>query len=463
MTEKVVTTVYFVLLNITSVFVLYYAFLGVVGLFVRKQRYAMCEDELKFCIFVPCHNEETVIGATVENLAKIRYYQRLFDIYFIADNCSDRTAEAIRRAIKNCKVSNFYVLERNVNDPAKKGKPHAMNWGIELLEAENKFYNKYDMFMIFDADNFVDADILKHVNSQYLSFKKNKRPVMIQTYLDSKNKNSLIARGYYASYRITNGFFQLPKYALGLVPAIGGTGFAMATDFLKEIGGYHCTSLVEDLEIQTIATLKGKRIAYNHNARIYDEKPTKLKQSAVQKTRWAQGHWFVFFKYGWRMFLHMLNPKEIKLFFKRLDNLLYLSSTLFLLISMFTVVFSIVGMSIGVLPHTPVLFTFSVSLFLTLLFPISSLLDGRKKEKKRALLAFLPNLLASFIGGLIFCYADIVGLLHCGNQKVWKKTAHKVTTMEAEKEKIDIVPSKAIEIMTEIATTEENKEDGRVG
>ncbi len=446
---EVFIKVYYIILNIATCFVLYYAFLGIVGLFFRKQRYPICQDELKFCIFVPCHNEETVIQATVKNLAQIKYNPKLFDIYFIADNCSDKTAERVREVIRAQKLMNFYVLERTESDPKRKGKPHAMNWGMELLESENRFYDKYDMFMIFDADNFVDADILIHVNSQYLSIKEKKRPVMIQCYLDSKNKNNMIARGYYVAYRFTNGFFQLPRYKLGLVPGIGGTGFATTTKFLKEIGGYHCSSLVEDLEFQTIATLKGKRIAYNHNVRIYDEKPTGIKQSAVQKTRWAQGHWFVFFKYGWRMFLHMINPREIKLFFKRLDNLVYLSSMLFMTVSLFTVLFSVAFWILGVNPLGTYIVSMSLFIFSLLLFPLSSLLDGNKKEKKRVLIDFIPNIIATFIHSAIYCYADIVGLLHCGNQKVWKKTAHRVTTME----------TNDAQLLQEIATTKEEQNE----
>ncbi len=455
MIEKILLIVYWLLTSFAAIFVVYYTFLGVVGLFKRKQKYSIIEDELNFCIFVPCHNEEAIIGATVENLAKIQYKNNLLDVYFIADNCNDNTSQCARKTIEKLKVNNFHVLERKVNDPDKQGKPHAMNWGIEYLEKQNKFYEKYDMFMILDADNFVDDNILKHINSQYLSIDEAKRPVMIQTYLDSKNKENLIARGYYVAYRFTNGFFQLPRYKLGLVPGIGGTGFATTTSFLKNIGGYHCSSLVEDLEFQTIATLKGKRIAYNHNVRIYDEKPTGVKQSAIQKTRWSQGHWFVFFKFGWKMFLHMINPKEIKLFFKRFDNLIYLSTMLFMTASWLLIVFSIIFFFIGIHPNIPYLPSLILSVFSILLFPISSLLDGTKTEKKRVLIDFIPNLLATYIHTFIYFYASIVGLFKCGNQKVWKKTVHKVTTMKAELIEKAKVDNKNNTLLNEVAVTEE--------
>lgn len=429
--ESVFQIIWYVLFSFCFFFSCYHVFLALVGMVFHTQKYPLVEDQMKFCIFVPCHNEEAVIGATVGNLSKINYTPEFFDIYFIADNCSDQTAERIRKSIYSLNILNFHVWERNVTDPSKKGKPHAMRWGIDRLEAENRFYESYDMFMILDADNFVDPDILKHMNSQYLHYKEKKRPVMIQAYLDSKNKNSLVARGYFASYRLTNGFFQLSRHKLGLVPAIGGTGFAVTTCFLKEIGGYNCQSLTEDLEFQAIATLHGKTIAYNHNVRIYDEKPTGIVQSAVQRTRWSQGHWYIYFKYTWRILLRMFNPKEIKSFFKRFDMLVYLASMFFLILSVLYMVYSGAMLLFEVaIPSFEWMRVFSwMGIFTILLFPISSLYDGPRKEKHWILIDFIPNMIANFLVALICIYADVVGLFKCGNQKVWVKTKHKVTAI----------------------------------
>ena len=429
--QKAIETVYLIFLYPTLFLAFYYSLLAIVGLIFHRQKYPMSEDKLKFCIFVPCHNEEAVIGATVNNLGLINYDEGLFDVYFIADNCSDGTAREIGKEASRLGLDNFKLMERAESDPKKRGKPHAMRWGIERLEERGGFYSRYDMFMVLDADNFVDRDILKHINSQYLAYPENKRPAMIQTYLDSKNKNNIIARGYYVSYRMTNGFLQLPRHKLRLVPGIGGTGFAVTTDFLRSIGGYNCSSLVEDLEFETIATLNGKSIAYNHNVRIYDEKPTGLRQSAVQKTRWCQGHWYIFFKYSWRLFLKMLDIREWRFSLKRFDNIVHLSSLVFMLSAIVVTVMPAVALLAGVTLPTPPALYISAPLFIfsLLIFPISSLLDGTKKEKRRVLIDFIPNLIATVVMMLVYFYSNIAGLLHCKNQTVWKKTAHSVTTM----------------------------------
>lgn len=416
------------------------AFLFIIGLIPKKRKYPILDDKEKFCIFVPCHNEGDVIAATVKNYTQIDYDKNLYDIYFIADNCSDNTAEILRQTILECKKDNFYVLERNTTDPLTKGKPHALKWSIDLLEKENKFYNFYDLFMIFDADNFVDSDILRHVNSQYLSCKRNK-PVMIQCYLDSKNKNSVIARSYYTGYRISNRTAQAARSTLRLVPAIGGTGFAMTTAFLKEIGGYNCKTLTEDLEIQTIATLKCKSILYNGFARVYDEKPTGFKQATVQRTRWAQGHWFICFKYSWRLLLSLFDLRKIKYVFKKIDMLFYLHTMFFVVLS---AVFLLLQIPVIILkiPFDIPTYLYILNLVLSifsvfLLIPITTLYDGSRQDKRSLLKDYIPNVISLLVLSVVQIIASTVGLIKCGNQRVWKKTHHEVTTMDRETKKMN--------------------------
>jgi len=224
---------------------------------------------------------------------------------------------------------------------------------------------------------------------------------------------------------------------LGLVPIIGGTGFAMDINFLKEIGGYNCNSLTEDLEIQTIATLKCKNIAYNGNVRIYDEKPTGLKQAIVQRTRWSQGHWWNFFKYFLPLVISLFNLKSIKFFFKKLDMLLYLSLKMIVLLGAFASVLAF-GLSLfKIIPEIPKPIAFIstvLSIATVLMIPIASLYDGTKAEKRKTLLHFIPNAIAMAVLSVIEIISAFLGLFKCGNQTTWKKTTHKLTSVTKDEE-----------------------------
>ena len=252
--------------------------------------YAAQEAQARFLILVPAHNEEAVVADMVRSLQSLDYPKEMYDFYVIADNCSDRTAAVARELGANV-IENFKE-DKN----AATGKPIALRKALASLP---DYAEKYDLLMIFDADNLMDSNILAEVNSQYISEDK---PEIIQCYLGSKNRSGLVALFYHVNYTITNRFMNLAKYRLGLNASVGGTGFAIRTSYLQARGGWTSMSLTEDFEIQVDVTLSGGRILWNHNVRIYDEKPTNLVASYRQRRRWAQGHWFVAFRNTPRLF-----------------------------------------------------------------------------------------------------------------------------------------------------------------
>ena len=73
-------------------FTLYFFFIGFCCLWHRKEE-KFLTPEKTFAVVVAAHNEEAVIGQLIENLHRLDYPKELYDIYVIADNCTDRTAE----------------------------------------------------------------------------------------------------------------------------------------------------------------------------------------------------------------------------------------------------------------------------------------------------------------------------------------------------------------------------------
>jgi len=69
---------------------------------------------------------------------------------------------------------------------------------------------------------------------------------------------------------------------LGLSCGLCGTGFCISVDVLKEIG-WGATCLTEDLEFTMKLALNNYKVAWAHNAVVYDEKPITLKQSWNQR------------------------------------------------------------------------------------------------------------------------------------------------------------------------------------
>ncbi|QAA31617.1 glycosyltransferase family 2 protein [Clostridium manihotivorum] len=250
---------------------LYYLILSLFGLYRRKENKNYVPSK-KFAMIVAAHNEEVVIANLIESLQHQDYPKELYDIFVIADNCTDKTAEiAAKHGAK--------VFERNNKE--KRGKGYALEWMFDKIFKMDK---KYDAVAIFDADNLVSPNFIKEMNSKMCDGYK-----VVQGYLDSKNPgDSWITQSYSVSFWSSNRAFQLARANLGLSNQIGGTGFAVDVEVLKTLG-WGATCLTEDLEFTCKLVLNGEKVGWAHDAVVFDEKPLTLKDSWNQRKRWMQG------------------------------------------------------------------------------------------------------------------------------------------------------------------------------
>lgn len=275
----------------------YYAVLGLFGLFRKKEK-KNYEPKNSFAMIVAAHNEEVVIGQLIESMQKQNYPRELYDIFIIADNCTDKTAEIARS------YEGVIVCERFNKE--KRGKGFALEWMFEKLF---KMEKKYDAISIFDADNLVHPDFLKEMNSKMSEGYK-----VVQGYIDSKNPNdSWIATSYSIAFWSQNRMFQLARNNIGFSNQIGGTGFAVSTDTLKELG-WGSTCLTEDLEFTCKLILNGEKVGWAHDAKIYDEKPLGLKASWVQRRRWMQGFTDVAYRYCLKLIKKSIKERKWYIF-----------------------------------------------------------------------------------------------------------------------------------------------------
>ncbi len=252
-------------------FTFYYFVLSIFGLF-RKKEEKILTPQKTFALVVAAHNEEQVIGPLVDNLMNLDYPRRLYDVYVVADNCTDNTASIARR--------HGALVQQRFNT-TKKGKGYALEWMFERLF---KMEKKYDAVVVFDADNLANENYLMEMNSKLCQGHK-----IVQCYLDSKNPfDTWVTNTFSIAFWLTNRLLQLARYNAGLSNVLGGTGMCIATDVLQKYGwGAH--SLTEDLEFSMKALVHGVKTSWAHDAIVYDEKPLTFVQSWRQRKRWAQG------------------------------------------------------------------------------------------------------------------------------------------------------------------------------
>ena len=225
-----------------------------------------------FAIVVAAHNEEKVIGGLLESVNALTYPKELFDVFVVADNCTDGTGAI---------ASEYGAVVYERTDEVKKGKGFALEYAFDRIFNSGK---KYDYIVVFDADNIVKNDFLlcmnREVNSGYRA---------VQGYLDSKNPySSWLAFSYSLWYWLNNRLSQRSRGVLELGCRLGGTGFAVASDLIREIG-WGATCLAEDTEFTLKLALIDEKVGWAHDAVVYDEKPDNMSTSVKQRTRWMQG------------------------------------------------------------------------------------------------------------------------------------------------------------------------------
>ena len=259
---------------IVTIFWLYQIIISLCSLVKLKEKPLKVNKQHKFMAIIPAHNEQAVVGNLIESLKNQDYNKDLYDIYVIADNCTDNTARIARNA-------GAIVYERF--DETKKTKGYALDW---FLQQKIKEDAQYDAICIFDADNIADKNFLKAMNKKLCQGED-----VVQGYRDIKNPtDNWITSGYALFYWTNHRFYHLARYNLGLSPMLNGTGFMVNFNIIKENNGWKTVTLTEDIEFSLQRILAGRRLGWATDAIVYDEQPTGFKQSWSQRSRWTVGH-----------------------------------------------------------------------------------------------------------------------------------------------------------------------------
>ena len=288
---------------VITIFWLYQIGISLCSLVKLKEKPLKVKKDHKFMAIIPAHNEEAVVGNLIESLKNQTYNKELYDIYVIADNCTDNTARIARDA-------GAIVYERF--DETKKTKGYALDWFLQQKIEENA---DYDALFIFDADNIVDKDFIKNMNKHLCQGED-----VVQGYRDIKNPtDNWITSGYALFYWTMHRFYHLARYNLGLSPMLNGTGFMVRFDVIKP-DGWNTETLTEDIEFSLKRIIAGSKVGWATDAIVYDEQPTGFKQSWSQRSRWTVGHIQCMQKYTGSLINGIKEHKDLK----SIDGFLYI-------------------------------------------------------------------------------------------------------------------------------------------
>lgn len=229
---------------------------------------------VRCAVLICARNEDAVIAELIESVKRQSYHT---EVFVLADNCTDATADTARRA-------GAVVWERF--DRTHVGKGYALSALLRKMEDEGYIFDRY---FIFDADNLLDSDCIREMcrifDAGY--------PIVTSCRASKNFGDNMISAGYGLFFLRESHYLNFSRMLLGTSCAVSGTGFGFTRRILEEqtsegdMWPFHL--LTEDLQFTAHHVLRSHRIGYAHDAVFYDEQPTDFIQSWHQRLRWSKG------------------------------------------------------------------------------------------------------------------------------------------------------------------------------
>ena len=220
---------------------------------------------MSLLVFLPLQNQRQINLLIIKCIS---FY--IFYIYVIINNSNDKTYEISKKHGAN-------AIKCEVPVKCK---------GDVLRYVFKKFKNeKFDAYVVFDADNVVHPDFLLNMNKSLNNGFK-----VAQGFRDSKNyQDNWISGSYTLFYYLQNFFFNLSRKKLHSSASINGTGFMVQKEFIENLD-FNPVTLTEDVELTTVCAVNNERIDFVKDAITYDEQPTSFRVSLTQRLRWSKGN-----------------------------------------------------------------------------------------------------------------------------------------------------------------------------
>lgn len=260
-----------------------------VGIVLIKKRPERKTSALhKYAVIIAARNEGHVIGELIESIKSQHYPKELVDIFVVADNCTDNTAEAAGS-------KGAMVFERH--NLVEVGKSYALNYAFGKIQMIYGIRH-YDGYLVFDADNLLDKNYINEINKV---FDEGYR--VVTSYRNSKNFGyNWISAGYALWFLRESRYLNGARMLCHSSCAISGTGFLVSSEIIEEDEGWHYNLMTEDIEFTVDKVIHGNTIGYCEKAILFDEQPIDFKTSWNQRMRWTKGFYQIMRKYGTKLF-----------------------------------------------------------------------------------------------------------------------------------------------------------------
>ncbi|HTK81421.1 MAG TPA: glycosyltransferase [Bacteroidota bacterium] len=229
-------------------------------------------------ILIPAHNEEKVIGHTLEAMVRLEYPD--LEIIVINDGSTDATAQIIERYMSQDKRVKMYNVPAGQGG---KGKSRALNLG--LTQARSEF------IAIYDADNTPDPSALRYLMAQMLL--DSSLGAVLGKFRTVNKRRNLLTRFINIETLSFQSILQAGRWHMFKIATLPGTNFVVRRALIEKLNGWDEEAITEDSELSIRIYMEGYRIKFIPYSVTYEQEPETWGVWIKQRLRWVRGNNYV--------------------------------------------------------------------------------------------------------------------------------------------------------------------------
>jgi cellulose synthase/poly-beta-1,6-N-acetylglucosamine synthase-like glycosyltransferase len=227
-------------------------------------------------IQLPIYNEKYVAARLIDAICSMDFPKERMEIQ-VLDDSDDETSSIIEALVDKYKKVGFNIaVVHRVNRSGYKA--GALKEGLKFAKGE--------FIAIFDADFIPAADFLRKA----LCYFDDSKIGLVQGRWGHINEMySILTKAQAVSLDLHFFIEQKAKSLTHLFMNFNGTAGIWRTLCIKDAGGWHTSTLVEDLDLSFRAQMKGWKCIFDEDLVVNAELPVQMNAAKRQQFRWAKG------------------------------------------------------------------------------------------------------------------------------------------------------------------------------
>ncbi|HUD06717.1 MAG TPA: glycosyltransferase family 2 protein [Candidatus Saccharimonadales bacterium] len=235
-------------------------------------------------LVVPCHNEEGLIGTTLDCLSRIDYPRNKLQVIIADDGSTDSTLKIVKSFIRKNKAGVQMEVYSQKNNH---GKAEALNNAMKRRATGS-------LIMCLDADSLIAADGIKKA----VEYFRDRNAVAMASNVNIIENGTIIGLAQRIEYLISY-HMKKAQTIYNIEYIIGGIGSMFRRSILEKVSYYDTNTMTEDIDLtMKIISLGNKknRVVYAADCITFSEAVPSFKSLIKQRYRWKYGRLQTFIK-----------------------------------------------------------------------------------------------------------------------------------------------------------------------